>query len=215
MTTQGTGSRVDILRRMQPGGSLKGAWLMFDIMHRCTGGWLTLNSHIYDHHLPALSTIFTCELKAQDPESQETAWRLMVDVASRNGVREVNIKGFMADNAEAGWQAVHRVFFNGLPDPSREQSDLFHFKQSFVLHANEGIPFEKREEHKLMWDRMHDAPNMVLVYRIKDEITDWWKAGNYVERKLMMLICWIAWWVIQWRQWANWLRRVSLRPTYC
>ncbi|CAM6092130.1 unnamed protein product [Calypogeia fissa] len=63
MTTKGSGSRVDILRRMQPGGSLDGAWIMFDVMHRCTRGWLTLSAHIYDHHLRALSTIFTCELK--------------------------------------------------------------------------------------------------------------------------------------------------------
>ncbi|CAM6084792.1 unnamed protein product [Calypogeia fissa] len=209
MTTNGTGSGVDILKRMEPGGSLDGGWVMFDIMHRCTGGWLTFSAHIYDHHLRALSTIFTCELKAQDAESQETAWRLMVDIAKRHGVREVTIKGFMADNAEAGWQAVRRVFFNGKPKPTRERSDLFHFKQSFVRHAKEGVPFNKREEHERMWERMKNAPNMVLAYRIKDEITDWWMAGNCVEGKLMMLMCWIAWWVIRWRQWANWLRRTK------
>ncbi|CAM6082218.1 unnamed protein product [Calypogeia fissa] len=196
MTTHGTGSGVDILRRMQLGGSLEGAWLMFDIMHRCTRGWLMLSVKCYDHHLLALSTIFTCKLKAQDAKSQETAWRLMVDVANRNGVHEVTIKGFMADNVETGWDAVRKVFFNGKPNLTRKRSDLFHFKQSFIRHAKEGIMFENREEHKRMWDIMNDAPNMVLAYRIKDEITDWWKAKNYVEGKLMMLMCWIAWWVI-------------------
>ncbi|CAM6096701.1 unnamed protein product [Calypogeia fissa] len=206
MTTNGTGSGVDILRRMLPGGSLDGAWIMFDVMHRCIGGWLTLSAHIYDHHLRALSTIFTCELKAQDPLSQETPWRLMVNIAIRNGVPKVTIKGFMADNAEAGWEAVRNVFFNGKRDPNR---DLFHFKQSFVWHAKEGIPTGKREEHETMWDRMMNAPNMVLAYQIKDEITHWWKAGNCIEGKLMMLLCWIAWWAIRWRQWANWMRRTK------
>ncbi|CAM6102386.1 unnamed protein product [Calypogeia fissa] len=163
MTTYGTGSGVDILKRMQPGGSLDGTWVIFDVMHRCTGGWLTFSAHTYDHHLWALSMIFTCELKTQDPESQETAWRLMVDIAKRHGVREVTIKGFMANNAEAGWEVVRNVFFNGKPDPFRERSDLFHFKQSFVRHAKGGVPFEKREEHEIMWDRMRNAPTWFLL----------------------------------------------------
>ena len=43
------GSRydVDLVKRMQPCGSLKGAWLFFDHAKRIKN-WTTMTSHIYD-----------------------------------------------------------------------------------------------------------------------------------------------------------------------
>jgi hypothetical protein len=42
------GSGVDLVKRMQPGGDLKNAWLMFDHVKRVQE-WTTMACHMYDH----------------------------------------------------------------------------------------------------------------------------------------------------------------------
>lgn len=210
MSVKGPGSGLDLLRRMQLGGSLDGAWVMFDVMHRCTKGWLTFSAHVYDHNFRALCTIFTCELRGEDAGSLEKAWTLMIDVAKENGLENITIKGFMADNAEAGWIAVRNVFFGGFPDPERERSDAFHFRQSFIRHSQDGIKPEKREAHFKLWERMRHAASYVEAYRLADEIRVWWSDGNCIPGKLKMLEGWIAWWVVRWRQWGSSIRLVSI-----
>jgi hypothetical protein len=46
MSTKGAGSGVDLLKRMKPENELFGTWVMFDIMHQITTGWLTFSAHV-------------------------------------------------------------------------------------------------------------------------------------------------------------------------
>lgn len=214
MSVKGPGSGLSILERMQKNRSLEGAWVSFDVMHRITSGWLTFSAHVYDHNIRALCTIFTCELKSEDAESLATAWRLMVGVAAENGLKNVEIYGFMADNAIAGWNAVRNVFWNGIPNPERERSDAFHFQQSLQRHTREGILESKRDEHLHLWSRLRNAATYVQAYQISFEIQDWWKAGNCIPGKLRYLQGWLAWWVVRWRQWGNYIRLVGVLSTF-
>ena len=209
MTEKGDGSGVDILRRMQKGGPLEGTWVMFDVMHRINTGWLTFSAHVYDHNYRGLCTIFTCELMSEDAESQETAWREMISVAKEKGLTSIEIHGFMADNAQAGWIAVRNVFFDGLPNPGRERSDCFHFKKSLRQHTLDCILPQKHEEHYELWGRLVQAKSYVLAYHIGEEIRAWWRKGNSVSGKLKELEAWLAWWIIRWRLWGNYIRLVS------
>jgi hypothetical protein len=130
LSVKGPGSGVDLLRRMQPGKDLFGTWVMFDVMHQITTDWLTFSAHVYDHNYRALCTIFTCELMAEDWASCEIAWRKMISVAREFGVSDIQIHGFMADNASGGWNAVRKVFMGGICDRDKERSDAFHWAQS-------------------------------------------------------------------------------------
>lgn len=208
MSIKGSGSDLDILRRMKTRGSLEGSWVSFDVMHRIHSGWLTFSAHVYDHNIRALCTIFTCELKSECAASLATAWRLMLDVAREEGLIEVEIYGFMADNASAGWNAVRDVFGNSIPNPERERSDAFHFMQSLRRHTIEGILESKREYHYALWDKLRNAPTYVEAYRVAAEIKLWWKDGNCIPGKLKYLEGWISWWVVRWRQWGNYIRLV-------
>jgi hypothetical protein len=147
-----------------------------------------------------LCTIFTCELKAQDEASQETAWRLMLEMAAQKGVDNIEIKGFMADNASTGWNAIRNVFFNGERRPEQERSDAFHFMQSYIRHSNEGVKEEKKQEHDGLWSRLRKAKDYITAHHIKDEIVDWYRQGNCKSGQMLMLMAWITWWVTRWRQ---------------
>lgn len=76
MSTKGWGCGLYLLQQMLPGGSLEGTWVMFDVMHRIIGPWLTFSAHVHDHNYQSLCTIFTCKLQSEDHISLE---KLAVD----------------------------------------------------------------------------------------------------------------------------------------
>lgn len=84
-------------------------------------GWLTFSAHDYDHNIRALCTIFTCELKSECASSLVVAWRLMLEVSSEEGFPDIEIFGFKADNASAGWNVIWEVFLGWGPKSGKRE----------------------------------------------------------------------------------------------
>jgi hypothetical protein len=60
----------------------------------------------------------------------------------RHGISNTNFKGFMADRAQANWNAVRIVYASGNaaePMPNRERTCLFHSAQSMEKHTKADI----------------------------------------------------------------------------
>jgi hypothetical protein len=125
MSSKGAGSGVDLLKRMRPGNDLFGTWVMFDVMHQITTGWLTFSAHIYDHNYRALCTIFTCKLLAKDADSCKIAWTKMIEIARESGVTNVHIHGFVADNAGADEMRSKMFSLVGSVTPREKEATLF------------------------------------------------------------------------------------------
>ena len=56
-------------------------------------------------------------------------WRLMLAIMEKHGVLNVNFSGFMADNAQANFNAVREIFGFGdksQPIESKKRICLFH-----------------------------------------------------------------------------------------
>ncbi|KAL3686246.1 hypothetical protein R1sor_004268 [Riccia sorocarpa] len=121
MGAKGKGSGVDTVNRMRPGGDLGEARVMWDVMWRIDSKWCTMGIHVYNHVVRCLTTIAICELKAEDQESMEIPWIQLNNVMVENGHQPAEFYGFMSDNAEAGWIAVRKVFWNGLQKPERDR----------------------------------------------------------------------------------------------
>lgn len=132
------------------------------------------------------------------------------EVATEEGPTDVQIYGFMADNASAGWNAVREVFWEGIPNPERERSDAFHYFKSLRRHTNEGVLEGKPEEHYALWERLQNAETYVQACRVAAEIKHWWKNGNCIPGKLKYFEGWISWWVVRWRQLGNYIRLVCI-----
>ncbi|KAL3686609.1 hypothetical protein R1sor_009183 [Riccia sorocarpa] len=147
---------------MRSGGDLGEAWVMWDVMWRIDSKWRTMGIHVYDHVLRYLTTIAICELKAEDQESMEIPWIQLNNLMVENGHRQAEFYGFMFDNAEVGWIAVRKVFWNGLHDqkPEHERTCLFHFEQSLSLHTKRGIIPEKQDKHISLYRKMRDAKSV-------------------------------------------------------
>ena len=95
MSTVGAGSDV---RRMQLGGDLQFAWIMFDHVKRVVG-WTSLGAHVYDLVYCKVMTICVCDMMCEMADAQEQMWVSMLALLRQHGLEDVNFKGFMADNA--------------------------------------------------------------------------------------------------------------------
>ena len=128
MSEVGPGSGVDLIKRMQVGGDLQDAWIMFDHVKRVRR-WTTMACHVYDSSYCCVMTIACFDMQSEDCATQIMFWKTLNLVLARSGVPKTNFKGFMADSAQANWNAMRVVY--GLdniakPMENREQTCLFH-----------------------------------------------------------------------------------------
>ena len=137
MLTEGPGSGVDLVRRMQPPGDLQNAWLMFDHVKRVKD-WTTMACHVYDTEYKKVMTIAMCNMQSEDTEVQVQFWRSLNAVMHRHGVANPNFKGFKADSAMANWNAIRIVYGSGSANvgmENRERTCLLHWSTSLHKHT--------------------------------------------------------------------------------
>ena len=61
MSEVGPGSGVHLVKRMQVGGDLKDAWIMFDHVKHIKH-WTTMAYHVYDSAYCRVMTIAVCDM---------------------------------------------------------------------------------------------------------------------------------------------------------
>jgi hypothetical protein len=128
MSTCDPASGVSLVRRMQPGGDLENEWVMFDHVKRVKD-WTTMGIHVYDPDYWKVMTIVVCDMQSEAADVQERVWLSLLNVLDKNGVTNVNFKGFMCDSTQANFNAVRVLFGSGdpkVPMENRERTCLFH-----------------------------------------------------------------------------------------
>jgi hypothetical protein len=141
MLVDGPGSGVDLVKRMQPGGDLENAWLMFDHVKRVQE-WTTMACHMYDVVYCKVMTIAVCDMQSEDTKVQCIMWRELNDLMAKNGVENTNFKGFMVDIAHANWNAVRIVYGIGeskVPIENHECICLFYWITLLKQHTQKFI----------------------------------------------------------------------------
>jgi hypothetical protein len=98
MSEVGPRSGVHLVNRMQPGGDLEHAWIMFDHVKHVKN-WTTMACHVYDSAYCRVMTIAVCDMHSEDAAAQMVLWKNLNDVMARHGVPKPKFKGFMADSA--------------------------------------------------------------------------------------------------------------------
>jgi hypothetical protein len=112
MSEMGPGSRVHLVTRMQPGGDLEDAWIMFDHVKRIKH-WTTMACHVYDSAYCCVMTIAVYDMQSEDASAQMVLWKNLNDVMARHDILEPKFKGFMADSAQANWNDIRVIYGSG------------------------------------------------------------------------------------------------------
>lgn len=204
MSSGSPGSGVDLVRRMQPGGDLQDAWLMFDHTYRVKG-WTTMACHVYDPVFRRVMTIAICDMQSEDADSQCLLWFSMINLMKNHGLSNINFKGFMADSAQANFIGVRRVFGSGNPkEPIQggERTCGFHWEQSFEKHkkhVQEGMRMEFVQLVYNFKESKSDEDAQLSVMKLRHWIQT---SGSCNSKDQDALLEWLAYWHFRFHQWG-------------
>ena len=112
MSEVGLGNGVDLVKRMQLGGDLENSWIMFDHVKQVRS-WTTMACHVYDSTYCHVMTIAVCDMQFEDVGALSIIWKNLNTLMAQHGVDKVNFKGFIADSAQASWNAVRIRYGSG------------------------------------------------------------------------------------------------------
>ena len=212
MSEVGPGSGVDLVRRMQPGGDLANAWIMSDHVKRVKG-WTTMAAHVYDGTYQRVMTISCCDFQSEDKDAQVLFWQNLNHVMARHGIPHPNFIGFMADSAQANWNAVRIVYGSGdpkVPMEGRERTCFFHWKQSLEKHTKSYIKHELQDQHRHLCLQYRNASSMSEAETRYLAIKAWWASSNCTsEEGLKHLQLWLAFWHFRYLQWGGFMELVN------
>jgi hypothetical protein len=211
MSEVGPGSGVDLVRRMQPGGDLENAWIMSDHVKRVKG-WTTMAAHVYDGTYQRVMTISCCDFQSEDKDAQVLFWQNLNHVMARHGIPHPTFIGFMADSAQANWNAVRIVYGSGdpkIPMEGRERTCFFHWKQSLEKHTKSYIKHELQDQHRHLCLQYRNASSMAEAETRYLAIKAWWASSNCTsEDGLKHLQLWLAFWHFRYLQWGGFMELV-------
>ena len=204
MSTVGAGSGVDLVRRMQLGGDLQFAWIMFDHVKRVVG-WTSLGAHVYDPVYCKVMTICVCDMMCEMADAQEQMWVSMLALLRQHGLEDVNFKGFMADNAQANFNAVRRIFGSGdknIPMEGKERTCQFHWSMALDRHTRQLIKPELQAKHLELCHEYRKCRSKAdaAVASIK---AWWFSSGACSESSLKELTSWLDFWHFRYEQWGS------------
>ena len=70
---------------------------------------------VYDSRYCKVLPIACRNIQSEDGVTQIVFWKILKSVMTKNGVPNVNFKGFMVDSAQSNWNAVNTTY--GDSDP--------------------------------------------------------------------------------------------------
>ena len=74
MSEVGPGTKVDLVKQMQPSGDLKNSWIMFDYVKRVKS-WMTMACHVYDSTSCHVMSIVVCDMHSVHVAAQSVVWK--------------------------------------------------------------------------------------------------------------------------------------------
>jgi hypothetical protein len=124
---------------MQPRGDLEHAWIMSDHI-KCVAKWTTMACHVYYGTYQCVMTIACCNFQSEDKDAEVLFWHNLNYVMARHGIPKPHFKGFMADSAQANWNAVRIVYGSGDPKvPIDGRERIYSIRPSFWINTPNSI----------------------------------------------------------------------------
>ena len=130
-------------------------------------------------------------------------WQNLNSVLARSSVPKTNFKRFMADSAQANWNAMRVVYGSGNtaePMENRERTCLFHWTQSMEKHTMADIRRDLQDQHRLLCKQYKNATSPKDSEMRYLAIKAWWlSSGACSGEGLKRLELWLAFWHFRYR----------------
>jgi hypothetical protein len=130
-------------------------------------------------------------------------------VVAKHGVSKPKFKGFMADSAQANWNAVRIIYGSGdaaIPMKDQERTCLFHWTQSLEKHTKADIRADLQDQHRLLYKQYKNATSVAESETRYLATRTWWQSsGATTIQGLSRLELWLAFWHFRYRQWGGFM----------
>jgi hypothetical protein len=214
MSKVGPGSGMHLVKRMQPGGDLEDAWIMFDHVKHVKH-WSTMACHVYDSAYCRVMTIVVYNMQSNDATAHMVLWKNLNEVMARHGIPKPKFKGFMADSTQANWNVVKMIYGSGdstIPMKDQERTYLFHWAQSLEKHTKADIHADLQHQHRQLYRQYKNTTSASESETRYLAIRAWWLSSEATtEQGLSRLELWLAFWHFRYRQWDGFMQLVSLQ----
>ena len=95
--------------------------------------------------------IAVCDMQSEDAAAQMVLWKNLNNAMARHGVPSPKFKGFMADSAQANWNAIRVIYGSGnatIPMKDQEKTCLFYGTQFLQKHTKADICADLQHQHR-------------------------------------------------------------------
>ena len=124
-------------------------------------------------------------------------------------------RGFMADEASANWNTIHKVYFNGERKLYKERSCYFHWEQSMIEHTKPCIKSPFQEHHKIFCRQWKNVESDIATLTCRQTLQQWWRKGHAIEGEISTLETWLAQWKVHATLWSFWfLTQEQNQPSF-
>ena len=137
-------------------------------------------------------------MQSEDVAAQQVFWKNLNAVSSKHDITNPNFKGFMADSAQANWNAVRIVYGGGdpaIPMVNRERTCLFHWAQALEKHTKADIRADLQDQHRRLCKEYKNSISLEEAQSRYLAIRAWWlSSGASTDEGLPRLNLWLAFW---------------------
>ena len=147
--------------------------------------WTTLGAHVYDPLHYKVMTICVCDMKLEMADHQKQMWTSMPAVMEKHGLKKVEFAGFMADSAQANFNAVHEIFKSGdkfVPMIGKERTCQFHWLMALDQHTKQYIKPELQVMHKRLCYEYQMCRSKAAAAALMEAIKVWWYSSRGVSK---------------------------------
>jgi hypothetical protein len=153
-------------------------------------------------------------MQSKDATAQIVLWKNLNDIMARHSILEPKFKGFMADSAQANWNAVRVIHGSGdatISMKDQERMCLFHWVQSLEKHTKADIRANLQHQHRQLYRQYKNAVSASESETQYLAIRTWWlSSGATTKQGLSRLELWLAFWHFRYRQWDGFMQLVNL-----
>ena len=169
---------------------------------------------MYDPVYCKVMTIAVCDMIYEMAEAQEQMLRSMLLVFNQHGMKNMNFKGFMADNAYANFNAVRRIFGSGdknVPMDGKERTCQFHWSMALNRHTEQLIKPELQGRHIELCNDYRKCRSKADADSAMVAIKAWWfSSGACFESAMKDLTSWLDFRHFRYKQWGSHISEVLL-----
>ena len=137
--------------------------------------------HVYDWTYQRVMTISCYDFQSEDKDAQVIFWNNLNHVMRRHRIPMPQFRGFMANSAQANWNAVRIVYGSGdskVPIKGREKTCYFHWAQSLEKHTKQYVKHDLQDQHKSLYLQYRNAQSMDEAEGRYLAIKAWWVSSN-------------------------------------